>query len=373
MPTRRGRYGRCSSRERSSVLSTPTFKASLQSGWNESACRLLIRQGSKSFYAASLLLPQRIRTPAYALYAFCRLSDDAVDALDAPADAVERLRERLDMAYAEKPRNIPADQAFAEMVQRYQMPRALPEALLEGLAWDSAGWSPQTLSDTYAYSARVAAAVGAMMTVLMGVRAPDTLARACDLGVAMQLTNIARDVGEDARNGRTYIPRDWLEEAGVDVEAFLARPVFDARIGACVERLLEKADMLYDRAIGGIAALPADCRPAIHAARLIYREIGRKVAANAYNSVDQRAVVSKQRKLVLLGSACNAALWTAPGAPEPALAETDYLVQGVPPFDHSRSGALPAPDARPVDRIMHILEQLDRRERAQLAVPPSER
>ena len=327
----------------------------------------MIRQGSKSFYAASLLLPQRIRTPAYALYAFCRLSDDAVDDADAPADAIDRLRERLALAYAEKPRNIPADRAFAEMVQRYQMPRALPEALLEGLAWDSAGWSPQSLSDVYAYSARVAAAVGAMMTVLMGVRDRDTLARACDLGVAMQLTNIARDVGEDARNGRIYLPADWLEDSGVDRQAFLNAPAFDARIASCVERLLEAADTLYDRSIGGIAALPADCRPAIHAARLIYREIGRKVAANGYNSIDQRAVVSKHRKLVLLGTACNAAVWTPHSEPAPALPETAFLVDCVPPFDHALSGNLPGPDTRPVGRIVHILEQMEKREQAQIA------
>jgi phytoene synthase len=358
-------------RQRPFALPTPTFKASLQSGWNETACRALIRQGSKSFYAASLLLPQRIRTPAYALYAFCRLSDDAVDAEGAPKDAVDRLRERLDLAYAEKPKNIPADRAFAEMVQRYQMPRALPEALLEGLEWDSQGWGPQTLSDTYAYSARVAAAVGAMMTVLMGVRDADTLARACDLGVAMQLTNIARDVGEDARNGRIYLPRDWLFEAGIDVEAFLAKPVFDARLASCVERLLETADTLYDRAIGGIAALPGDCRPAIHAARLIYREIGRKVADNGYNSIDQRAVVSKHRKLVLLGTACNAAVWTPHSEPAPALPETAFLVDAVPPFDHALSGNLPPQDARPMSRIVHILEQMERREQRQLAGPRS--
>jgi phytoene synthase len=352
--------------KRRNSLVTSVLKASLQKGWNEEACRSLIRQGSKSFYAASLLLPRRIRKPAYALYAFCRLSDDAVDALDAPADAVERLRERLDLAYAEKPKSIPADRAFAEMIQQHDMPRELPEALLEGLEWDSNGWSPKTLSDTYAYSARVASAVGAMMTVLMGGRDADTMARACDLGVAMQLTNIARDVGEDARNGRTYIPTDWLEEAGVDVEAFLANPVFDERIGACTERLLETADMLYDRSIGGIAALPADCRPAIHAARLIYREIGRKVAANGYNSVDQRAVVSKHRKLVLLGSACNAAVWAPHSEPAPALAETAFLVEAVPPSG-PQVGALAGKDTRSAERIIELLEKLDQSERAQIA------
>ncbi|MEM6713068.1 MAG: phytoene/squalene synthase family protein [Pseudomonadota bacterium] len=345
-------------------MSTPTFKASLQSGWNQTVCRDLIRRGSKSFYAASLLLPQRIRTPAYALYAFCRLSDDAVDARDAPADAVERLRERLDLAYADRPKAIPADEAFSDMVHAYELPRALPEALLDGLSWDARGFVPQTLHDVLAYSARVASAVGAMMTVLMGVRDHDTLARACDLGLAMQLTNIARDVGEDARNGRIYLPAAWLDEFGVDADAFLADPVFDERLGLCVERLLEEADMLYDRAIGGIGALPADCRPAIHAARLIYREIGHKVAANDYNSVDSRAVVSKHRKLVLLGTACNDAVWTPHSAPAPAMPETAFLVDAVPPAPAAEVD-IGSVETRPVGRIVQILEQLEHRERAQ--------
>ena len=103
-------------------------------------------------------------------------------------------------------------------------PAALPEALLEGLAWDAEGRSYETLDDLFDYAARVAGTVGVMMTLIMGVRSPEALARACDLGVAMQLTNIARDVGEDARMGRIYLPRQWLREAGVDAEAFLADP-----------------------------------------------------------------------------------------------------------------------------------------------------
>ena len=313
------------------------------------------------------VLLRRILAATAALYAFCRLSDDAVDADDAPADAVERLRERLDLAYQDRPKAIAADEAFSDMVHRYQMPRALPEALLDGLAWDTEGFAPQSLSDVYAYSARVASSVGAMMTVVMGVRDPDTLARACDLGVAMQLTNIARDVGEDARNGRTYLPQDWLDEFGIDRAAFLARPAFDERIGLCVERLLEAADTLYDRAMGGIAALPSDCRPAMHAARLIYREIGHKVAANDYNSVDERAVVSKHRKLVLLGTACNDAMWAPHSEPAQALPETAFLVEAVPPLDMSGVPALAARDRRPMTRIVHILEQLQRRENEKVA------
>ncbi|MBV6658674.1 MAG: phytoene/squalene synthase family protein [Devosiaceae bacterium] len=339
-------------------------------GWNETACRALIRRGSKSFYAASLLLPQRVRKPAHALYAFCRLSDDAVDALDAPADAVARLRERLERVYAGRPADIPADKAFAEVVDTFSMPRALPEALLEGLEWDASGWRPKTLSDTYAYSARVAASVGAMMTVLMGRRDPNVLARACDLGVAMQLTNIARDVGEDARRGRTYIPTDWLVEAGLDPDAFVADPRFDPRVAGCTRRLLDIADQLYDRALGGIAGLPVDCRPAIHAARLIYREIGRQIEHEDYNSIDTRAYVSTQRKLGLLALAANNALWSGGAVEGPPLEENRFLVEAVPALGPARQGRLGADGERfdeGVVRIIELIEKLERRDRARIA------
>ncbi len=280
-------------------------------------CAALIRQGSKTFHAASRLLPEDVKRPAFALYAFCRLSDDAVDMEAGPLErrraAVEKLKARLDLAYAGRPAGHAADIAFADMVRRHAMPKALPLALIDGLAFDAEGGRCRTLSDLYAYSARVAGSVGAMMTVLMGVRDPRILARATDLGVAMQLTNIARDVGEDARNGRLYLPLDWLEEAGIDPVAFLARPEFDARIGALVQRLLGHAEMLYRRSAVGIAGLPMVCRPAMHAARIIYREIGRKLAGQGHDSIRQRAVVGDLRKWLLLAGAlcrtpCRAAL-----------------------------------------------------------------
>ena len=149
-------------------------------------------------------------------------------------------------------------------------PPLLPEALLEGLAWDAEGRSYETIDELFDYAARVAGAVGVMMALIMGVRSPQALARACDLGVAMQLTNIARDVGEDARLGRIYLPRQWLREAGIDADAWLAKPGLDERLRPIVARLLQEADALYARARAGIALLPANCRPAILAAALIY-------------------------------------------------------------------------------------------------------
>ena len=266
-------------------------------------CRAMIRTGSLSFHAASRLLPAKVRDPALALYAFCRLADDEVDEGADKAGAVLRLQDRLDLAYAGRPRNAPEDRAFAAIVAACDMPRALPDALLEGLAWDAQQRRYATLSDVRAYSARVAAAVGAMMCVLMRVRCADTLARACDLGVAMQLTNIARDVGEDAREGRLYLPTDWLAEAGLTEGAFLADPQPGPAQRRMVRRLLAEADRLYRRSEAGIAGLPATARPGIWAARLIYDGIGAQVRRRGYDSITQRAHTGKLRKLGWIGQA----------------------------------------------------------------------
>ena len=269
------------------------------------ACRKLLRGGSRTFYAASLVLPRAVSDPAIALYAFCRLADDAVDVDGGRLDAVDRLSARLDRAYAGQPFPSPADRAFAKVIVRFSIPRALPEALLEGLAWDVQGRRYETLGDLLDYAARVAGSVGAMMSLLMRRRDPAVVARACDLGIAMQLTNIARDVGEDARAGRVFLPRRWLREAGIIPAGWLRGPHFDARVGEIIGRVLTVAEGFYGRSIAGIGALPASCRPGIHAALLIYAEIGRELARRGLDSVSRRTVVSGSRKLRLVADAVS--------------------------------------------------------------------
>jgi 15-cis-phytoene synthase len=294
-----------------------------------SACRAMLRTGSRTFYAASLLLPRRVRDPAIALYAFCRVADDIIDVAGGSTTAVAGLRQRLDRCYRQTPDSNAVDRAFARTIAEFNIPRRLPEALIEGFEWDAEGRRYQRLSDLQAYATRVAGTVGAMMAVLMGTRAPQALARACDLGVAMQLTNIARDVGEDARAGRIYLPLEWMAEAGVDPDVWLADPVFDERIAAVVKRLLAVADELYARSQDGISQLPMDCRPGISAARLLYSEIGAEVARHNFDSVSRRAVVPSQRKLALLARALSDSLNTAAASEVPVLAEAAFLVDSV--------------------------------------------
>ena len=305
----------------------------IEAAADRAACRALLADGSRSFHAASHLLPLKVREPATALYAFCRLADDAVDVEGGPtgpgrAAALARLRVRLERAYAGTPMPVPADRAFALTVARHAIPRELPEALLEGLAWDAESRRYETLDDLHGYAARVAGSVGVMMAVLMGVRDADALARACDLGAAMQLTNIARDVGEDARAGRLYLPLAWLAEEDVDPDAFLAAPAFTPAVGRLVARLLAEADRLYAAGTRGIGALPLACRPGIGAARLLYAAIGDEVARRGHDSVASRAVVPTRTKLALLSRAAGHA-WPRSADRAPPLTAAAFLIEAV--------------------------------------------
>ena len=339
-------------------------ESSFASAQDHAACRAAIREGSRTFFAASLLLPAAVRQPAYGLYAFCRLSDDAIDLEGGSPVALERLRERLARAYDGRPAPLAADRAMADLVRRHAIPRALPEALFEGLAWDAHGRRYEDLAELEDYAARVAGAVGVMMTLMMGVRSPEALARACDLGVAMQLTNIARDVGEDARAGRIYLPLRWLREAGVDPATFLADPTLTPALQAVVARLLSAAEALYARARGGVALLPAACRPAILTAALLYAEIGRQLERQSLDSISCRARVSAPRKGRLAAAALLAAPLLRPGPPAPALKGVAFLIDAVgtapaPPPQTRRMGW----DIRP--QFLRVLEMFERLERAE--------
>jgi phytoene synthase len=262
-----------------------------------------LRAGSKSFHLASRLLPVRVRRPTLVLYAFCRGADDGVDdARDAGTAraAVDALRDRIERVYADRALDDPLERAFQAVVRKFAIPRRAPDLLAEGMEWDVLARRYETLDDLVAYAERVAGTVGIMMTHVMERQDEEVLARARDLGIAMQLTNVARDVGEDALRGRLYLPHEWLRQASVDPEAFLASPVPDEAIRSVTLRLLGEADAVYARADEGISALPPDCRKAIRAARLVYSDIGNVVRKRGGDSVTRRAVVPLWRKLWLV-------------------------------------------------------------------------
>jgi len=354
--------------------SRPASPASATPGL-DAACRRLMQGGSKTFFAASLLLPSSVRAPATALYAFCRVADDAIDERDPEVPvqaALEGLRERLRLIYAGAPLPHDADCALAAVVDHHDLPMPLLDALLEGFAWDAEGRQYETIEALHDYAARVAGTVGALMALIMRTRNRAALERACELGLAMQLTNIARDVGEDARRGRLYLPRQWMREAGLDPDAWLAAPVFNDALGAVVARLLAEADRLYARAEHGIVVLPRTCRPAIRAARLVYAEIGREVERAGLDSVSRRAVVPGQRKLALVTQALAAALvLPLPVAGLSPLPSVRFLVDAARAAPARRSPRGSArPDGNYYERtlwVMDLFERVAERNRGALA------
>jgi phytoene synthase len=340
-------------------------------------CRGMLQANSRTFYMASLLLPRDVRGPACALYAFCRIADDEVDINGGQLDAIDQLRKRLHLAYAGRPLPLPVDRALADVVQRFAVPRALPEALIEGFEWDAQGRRYEDYAALQAYAARVAGAVGAMMALLMGTRSPAALARACDLGVAMQLTNIARDVGEDARAGRLYLPRDWMREAGLDPDAWLAAPVFNARLATVIARTLHEADVLYNRVAAGVAQLPPSCRPGINAARSLYAEIGRELERDGLDSVRQRTVVPGRRKLWLLARAPFMRTALAAADHSPPLQHTRFLVEAVAPWSQApaaqplRGGARWWQVGARLAWLIHLFERLEHQDRRMRSSGPA--
>jgi phytoene synthase len=258
---------------------------------------------------------------------------------------------------------------LADVVAAHGLPKSLLQALLEGFAWDADGRDYEDLSGVLAYSARVAGSVGAMMAVLMGVRGADMLARACDLGVAMQLTNIARDVGEDAASGRLYLPKSWLREAGIDPDDFLECPVFSPALGSVIGRLLDVADVLYRRADSGIARLPRGCRFGIYAARLLYAEIGQELRRRGLDSVSQRTVVLTHRKLSLFLKLPGLLVLAGDDLKHEALAQNRFMLDAVAQ-EHGLSLPNPAASLGRLARIerrlvwiLDLFEELERRER----------
>lgn len=293
-------------------------------------CRRLLSHGSKSFYIASHFLPRALRESASGLYAFCRIADDLVDLGDDPREALITLHRRLDLIYGGRPENHPIDRVLSQIVLDHQLPRVLLDALLEGFEWDIEGRDYHTLAQVCDYGARVAGTVGVMMAILMGVKDHATLARAADLGVAMQLTNICRDVGEDARAGRLYLPRDMMRDAGLEPEAFLRNPQPSAELTDVLRRLLAEADNRYRLADEGIRQLPRGCRPGILTARRLYAEIGQKVVLNGYDSISRRAVVSRARKCQILIGLIRSPTAAPEHMLEPCSPENEFLINAVP-------------------------------------------
>jgi phytoene synthase len=268
--------------------------------------RQILAHHSKSFAFAGRLLPAWCRNDAAALYAWCRRCDDAVDGerdTAARATAVMRLRAELARLYDAGVESDPVLAGFQELVRRHAIPRRHPADLVAGMAMDVGTVRYRTFDELLVYCYRVAGTVGLMMAQIMGVRDRAALRRAADLGIAMQLTNICRDVAEDAARDRVYLPADVLESC---------RRLRDpgGEVGRAVAELLGRAEGFYASADTGLSALPVRCAIGIRAARLIYAEIGQVIGRRHFDVQAGRAVVSRGRKTWLALRALIDTLWS---------------------------------------------------------------
>lgn len=276
-----------------------------------------IARGSKSFAAASRLFAPKVREHAWLLYAWCRACDDIADgqedghggaAVADPAERLEAIRARTAAALAGEWVGDAAFDALRIVAAEARLPHILVWDVVQGFALDAEGWRPRSEDDLYRYCYHVAGAVGCLMAVAMGVKPEDeaTLDRACDLGIAMQLANIARDVEADDRIGRCYLPVDWLVEMDVPPGEHL-KPPFRPRLALLARRLADRAEQYAASGAQGARALGFRSAWAVLAARDIYGAVARKVAERGEHAWDRRVATTGWEKLVAIARAFNAA------------------------------------------------------------------
>jgi phytoene synthase len=269
-----------------------------------------IRQGSKSFAAAARLFDRETRNDCVMLYAWCRHCDDVIDGQtlghdqqadfrDGQLQRLEALRRQTVEALESGKSGDPIFVALSRVAARRAIPALHPHQLLRGFEMDVEGRVYETVGDTLDYGYHVAGVVGVMMAMIMGARDPAVLDRASDLGIAFQLTNIARDVIDDARGGRVYLPAELLREQGLDAIDPDDRAQWPL-LHAAALRLLDIAEPYYDSARVGMSALSVRSAWAIGAARRVYRAIGEKLRRGGPAAWEGRVSTSKAQKTALL-------------------------------------------------------------------------
>jgi phytoene synthase len=266
-------------------------------------CADITRQASSNFYYAFMLLPLERRRALYAVYAFCRFVDDIADdeSIANPAELLARWREELRNVYAGTPTR-PVSRALADNVVRFNIPQRYFDEVIDGVEMDLSRRRYETFDELILYCRRVASAVGLICIEIFGYSNPATRVYAEKLGLAFQLTNIIRDVREDAQRGRIYLPLEDLHRFGV-TESELLGGVYNDRFRALMAFEAKRARDLYNEAAH---ALPLEDRPAMlsaEAMRLIYSALLEQIVRSNYRVFDRRHRLSTPRKLYLVGRA----------------------------------------------------------------------
>jgi len=256
----------------------------------------ITRQHSKSFFMASQLLPEEKRSAVRALYAFCRIVDDIVD-----EDTVDERDAHLDywrevVKSASSPENDLVAAAWTDTMARYHIPRHYALQLIDGVNRDMTQTRYQTFEELTTYCYGVASTVGLMSMYIVGFDSNEAVPYAIKLGVALQMTNILRDVGEDYRNGRLYLPREELALYGIRESDIAAGNVTDAwRL--FMKFQIERTRQLYEEAWPGVKMLEREGQLAIGAAAVFYQGILDAIEANDYDNFNNRASLSALEKI----------------------------------------------------------------------------
>ena len=275
---------------------SPSVKAALDE------CRWMITNGSKSFSLAAKLFDSETRDAAFFLYGWCRYCDDQVDragmkeSREELEQRLQRLSEETRAAFSGAAQEQAVFIAMQYIVQRYAIPVHYALELIEGMAMDARGVRYQTFNDLSLYCYRVAGTVGLMMSHVMGLRQEQALKHAADLGTAMQLTNIARDITEDAEMGRIYLPLQWLEEADI-AEQEISAPKNRQKLALVTRRLLREAERYYQSGDAGLWHLSFRSACAVAAARHVYAQIGSLLLRKGSAAWDQRTYVTGGKKI----------------------------------------------------------------------------
>lgn len=288
-----------------------------------------IARGSKSFAVASKLFDRKTRERVWLLYAWCRKCDDMADGqdhggrmefVDDPAASLSAIRDLTAQALAGKITGEPAFDALGVVAVECGLTSAMAHDVIEGFALDAADWHPRTEDDLYRYCYHVAGAVGVMMAVVMGVKPDDheTLDRACDLGIAFQLANIARDIEEDDAADRCYLPDDWQAQLDIAPGEHM-RPHNREKLALMARWLADEAGQYEASAKIGAARLPFRSRWAVLAAAGIYGDIARKVRSAGGHAWDHRIITSKGEKLRWVWKSAGFALRSPKSTPREGL------------------------------------------------------
>jgi 15-cis-phytoene synthase len=291
---------------------SPEVKAAL------AQCRWMISKGSKSFSLAAKLFDRETRDAGFFLYGWCRYCDDQVDQAGKTqnqtelAERVRALKNHTLSAFSFAQQREPVFVALQYIAQRYGIPAHYALELIEGLAMDVRGTRYGTLKELLLYCYRVAGTVGLMMSHVMGLREDSALKHAADLGIAMQLTNIARDITEDAAMGRIYLPLSWLQEAEIPPDD-IAVPEHREKLAMLTLRLLREADGYYRSGDAGLWHLSFRSACAVSAARHVYSEIGSLLLRKGARAWDQRTYVMGWLKIWVVLRGVLSLLRSVPG------------------------------------------------------------